>query len=269
MLMVATAVAIRIHNVVVFPELRAPDGFGHFTYIWYVAEVGRVPLAMTGWSFFHPPLYYAFMATVWNTFAALDPVTRLKIGTAGIAMLGLVHAFASYVLVRRRLPDNIAAQIAAPGLMLFLPVHLYTAGYLGNEALSATLCSFSLLALLWLLDRPTYTRAAVLGLFLGLAMLTKFTAVAIVAGAFATIGLRALLRRDIAAGIRLLGVSTVVLLSVCGWFYVRNIVEYGNPFQLSRDTLAVSRIENLQTQGKRDLWANGCRPWAGRRTTWW
>ena len=52
--MVVVGLAVRVNNVAVFPSLRGYDGFGHFTYIWYMAENWRVPLSTAGWSFFHP-----------------------------------------------------------------------------------------------------------------------------------------------------------------------------------------------------------------------
>ena len=57
--MVVVATVVYVNNVIVLPSLRAPDGFGHFTYIWLMASTGSVPWATEGWSFFHPPLYYA------------------------------------------------------------------------------------------------------------------------------------------------------------------------------------------------------------------
>ena len=251
--MVAVAVAVRIYNVAVFPALRAPDGFGHFTYVWYLADTGRVPLAMSGWSFFHPPLYYALMAGFWRLFAPLDPVIRLKLGTGLVALLGLVHAGVCYAFVRRRFPDDRVVQVAAPAFLLFLPVQLYTAGYLGNEALGAVLCSLSLLFLLRLLEHPVGSRAALLGLGLGLGMLTKFTALGIVIGAYASIAVSSFVRGNVQGGIRLLTITTAVMLAACGWFYARNVRIYGTPFQTSRDTLEVRRIENMQTKGDRGL----------------
>ncbi len=250
---VLLAIAVRLHNVAVFPGLRAPDGFGHFTYIWHMTDTWRVPLATSGWSFFHPPLYYAFMAAVWHLLADQDPVVRLQAGTAVVAVLGLLHAAVSFYFIRHRFPEEKLLQLVVPSLLLFLPVQLYSAGYLGNEALSAVLCSASLLALLLLLEKPTNTRAALLGLGFGLGMLTKFTALSIVAAGFATIGLRAVVTRQFAWGIRMLAIAGTVMLAVCGWFYARNLSLYGTPFQMSRDTLAVRRVEDLQTQGKRDL----------------
>src|SRR5438309_3575573 len=194
-LMVVVGAAVRLNNVVTFPALRGFDGYGHFTYIWFMADQWRVPLPTSGWSFFHPPLYYALMAGIWTALAPMDAVLRLTIGTGFIALLGLVHAFAIYAIARPYFPGQHVVHLLAAGLMLFVPVHLYAAEFLGNEALNSVLCTLSLVALLWVLQRPNVARAALLGACLGAAMLTKFTALAIVAGAFATLALQTVFRR--------------------------------------------------------------------------
>ena len=251
--MVAIAVAAYINNVIVMPSLRAPDGFGHFTYIWYFAETGLVPWATEGWSFFHPPVYYAFMAGIWNTFTMLDPIFRLKLGTGIISLLGIAQAGVAYLIVKRCLPANRVAQLLAIGIMLFLPLQLFTAGHLGNERLNAVFCGTSLLALLWLLDRPHWSRAIAFGALLGVALLIKFTALVVVAGSFATIALSFYFKREVVSGLKILSIVAIALMTVCGWYYVRNIDRYGTPFKMSRDTEMVKRVENLQAEGKRDL----------------
>lgn len=252
-LMFAIGAAIRVNNAMVFSPVRSYDGYAHFSYIWFMAENWRVPLSTAGWEFFQPPLYYAFMAWLWNWLAPLDPVLRLRLGTLAIALLGLSHAMVSYAIVRRYLPENRLAQLAAAGLMLFLPVHLYSAGFLGNEYLCAVFCSVSLLALLWLLRKPTAWRAVVLGLCLGVAMLTKFTGLVVVAGAFATIGARAVVRRQWPQALRTAAIVGVAMISVCGWYYARNVYLYGTPFKMSRETFLLQRYERLQAKGRRGI----------------
>jgi len=251
--MVAAGVAVRVNNVAVFPLLHGYDGFGHFTYIWYMAENWRVPLSPAGWSFFHPPLYYAFMASIWKLASGTDPVLRLKAGTMVMAMLSLAHAWVSYVVVRRYFPGKWLIHLLAVGLMLFLPVHLYSVAFLGNEGLNASLCSLSLLALLWVLEKENWQRAALLGLLLGLAMLTKFSALAVVAGSFATLGLRMVLRRRWSGGLRTLVIVGSVMMMVCGWYYARNVSLYGTPFKLSREEFMVAHVENTQPHAERGI----------------
>jgi len=252
-LMLAAGAAVRINNAAIFPPLQAYDGFSHFSYIWFMAEHWRVPLSTAGWEFFQPPLYYALMAGIWDALAPADPVLRLRIGTLAIATLGLSLAVVSYLIVRRYFPGNRLIHLLATGLMLFLPVHLYTAGFLGNENLTAILCAWSLLALLAVLRRPTVPRAAALGLVLGLAMLTKFTGLVAVVGAFGTIGLRAVVRRDWRGDARMAAIAGLVMLVVCGWYYARNVQLYGTPFKMSRELFMLQRYEHVQTKGQRGI----------------
>lgn len=254
LVLLLVAAAVRLNNVLTFPALRAFDGFGHFVYIWFMADQWRVPLATTGWSFFHPPLYYAFMASVWTTLSSTDPVWRLTIGTGIIALLGLVHGVAAFAIARRHLPHRPLVWVISAGLPLFVPVLLYSSGFLGNENLNGILCTISIFTLLWVLRGPGWARGAVLGACLGLAMLSKFTSIAIVAGALGSIGVQTAVRRNWKAGTATLMAATSMMLIVCGWFYARNVSVYGTPFKLSRDEFMVRHVENYQSQGKRDFW---------------
>ena len=253
--LLALGVAARLHNAWASPVLAGYDAFAHFTYIWFVADTGRVPLPTEGWSFFHPPLYYAFMAGLWNALAAWDPASRLKVGKLVVAALGCIPAAIAWVVVARRFPGNGLARLLAAALVLLIPVQVYSAGFLGNEGLHAVFGGLSLLALLGVLERPGWARAAALGLCLGLAMLAKFSAVAMATACLATIVARALLRREFAQGARVAVVATTAMLLVCGPYYARNVVVYGKPFQLSRETFMVAYVEGNQPQAARG-WAD-------------
>jgi tetratricopeptide (TPR) repeat protein len=251
--MVAVAAAVRINNALTYHPLQGYDAFGHFTYIWYMAETWRVPLSTAGWSFFHPPLYYVVMALFWKGLSGVDPFLRLRIGTAFMGLLSLTHAWVCYLIVRRYFPGDRLIHLLAVGLMLFVPVHLYGGAFLGNEGFGAVFCSLSILALLAALERPSASCGAVLGLFLGLAMLTKFTAFPVMIGALSALTLQSLHRRTILVGVRMIGACTLVILAVCGWYYARNISLYGTPFKLSRDAFIVRHVEDFQTNGTRTL----------------
>jgi len=170
-----------------------------------------------------------------------------------MSLLGLTHAAVAWTIVRRTFPAQPLAPLLAAGFMLFIPVHIYSAPFLGNEGLAAVLASLAILALLATLARPTALRHALLGLVLGLAMLTKFSTLAVVAGAFLTLALKALRSRRLAAGALHLGVATAVMLAVCGWYYARNVAVYGTPFVMSRSELLVRQVEGVQPQARRSL----------------
>lgn len=251
--MTVVAVAVRLHNVWTESVLGGYDAFAHFSYIWFLADTGRVPLADTGWEFFQPPLYYALMAIPWTAMDGVDGVTRLRAGTTLVALLGLIPVAVAVTVVRRRLPDERVVQLTTAGLMLFLPMHIYSAGFVGNEALNAVLGAVAFAVLLRTLEHPSHRNAAALGLVLGLAMLTKFTGVVAVATGLGTVALKGVRQRNVRGAARLLAVASAVLLAVCGWYYARNILLYGTPFRLSRDQLFLSRVENSQLQGERNF----------------
>ena len=252
-IMVLVALVVRVRNAIVFPPLLGYDGFGHFTYIWYVSKTWHVPLPTTGWSFFHPPLYYVLMAGLWNGLSSFDPFVRLHVGCVIMGILSLTHAAVVYVLVRRYVPGDRLIHLLAPGLMLFLPVLIYSAPFLGNEGLSAVLCSLSILALLNWVAAPSWRRSVVLGVALGLSMLTKVSGLAVVGGAFAALAMKAPRSERPRAAFANVALVAVVMLSICGWYYGRNIREYGTPLKLSRDEFIVKHVEDWETKGKRDF----------------
>jgi len=249
--LLALGAAARLHNAWTSPVMAGFDSFGHFTYIWYLAETGRVPLATHGWSFFHPPLYYALMASLWEALSAFDPALRLKAGKVLVAALGCLPALVAWQATRRRFPGNVRARLLAAALPLLVPVQIYTAGFLGNEGLQAVLSALSLGALLAVLRSPDNLRAMVLGVGLGLVMLTKFTGIVVVAGALGTIVLKGLVQRRHAEFARVAAVAAAAMFAVCGWFYARNALAYGSPFPLSRGTFLVAYVEDNQPRAAR------------------
>jgi len=252
-LLIAAGAAIRLWNALRFPLLTSYDGFAHFTYVWFVATTWKVPRPTAGWEFFQPPLYYAWMAAVWRAFAGLDAVLRLHAGVAVVALASLAHAGVAWDVVRRRLPDDRVVQALVLAFMLFLPVHLYAAGFLGNEGLAAVLCTLAFAVLLAELRRPSIGRSAALGVLLGLALLTKITALAVVAGAVATLALKGVVTgRDRAAVVHL-AVLLAVLVGTSGWYYARNVAEFGTPFVMSRRELMLRIIEDSQPQAQRSV----------------
>lgn len=245
--------AARLHNAWRAPALSGYDAFAHFTYIWFLADTGQVPLPTHGWSFFHPPLYYALMAGLWKALVSSDPLLRLKVGKVLVAALGCIHAAGAWWVVRRSFPQRPHLGWMAAAFTMLVPVQLYSAGFLGNEALNAVTASVGLLALLWTLEKPSAARAAVLGLALGLAMLAKFTAVVIVAASLTTIAWRGWSRGEVRGAAKTAAIAVGALLLVCGPYYLRSILVYGTPFQLSRDTFMVSYVEDNQPQAARGL----------------
>jgi hypothetical protein len=222
-----------------FAEIPLEIGFDarhHAAYVEYLLAEHRIPLATDGWSTFHPPLFYAMTALVvglTRTVVAEAPVWSWR---AIPFLSGLAHALAVFALARTLARSERMQRGEAVVALLFaalLPVHLYSSGYLSNEPLHAAFAGLaSLLAVRALLAERTSERcAAGIGAVLGLAALAKLSALALVPITMAALALKlvAVERRSGREALIPLGALAATAIAICGWFYLRNWIELGNP----------------------------------------
>jgi hypothetical protein len=253
-IVVGVAVAMRVHNSIVYPVPRGYDSFGHVIYIWYLLKTGRIPLANEGWSLFHPPLFFAVAAAMWRLLQRVDPIRVMHLISLAFSLLGLVPAYVTYLIVRRSFPASQLLRVVAPAFVLFLPVCIYTAPMIGNEGLHAVLCAVSIYCLLRTVTTATLGWSVALGVALGLALLTKFTAIGLVVASIVVLAVTGWQHRRIGFSTKSLAVTLALCAAISGWYYARNVVVFGNPFQMSRDFFFVQRIENAQAHGDRTLY---------------
>jgi 4-amino-4-deoxy-L-arabinose transferase-like glycosyltransferase len=137
------------------------------------------------------------------------------------------------LLARSAAPRRPALAAVAGGAAALQPQFIYTSGSITNDAAAAATCGVAL----WLLARVRCVRDAgpfhmlVLGVALGLAALSKASAVLLLVLTLAVILGRAL-RGPGPARLRWLGAAALVALSwagVAGWWYARNLLLYGEP----------------------------------------
>lgn len=137
--------------------------------------------------------------------------------------LGLETVLASYALFRTLWPNRPEHRVLALGVVAFHPHFVQVTATVNNDNLLFLLATLSL----WLVLRqmrtgPSWRRAAVLGLVLGAALLTKVNATFLVF----PVGLVTLLSpRTWRYALLTLGIVAVV----AGWWYVRNQERYGDP----------------------------------------
>jgi hypothetical protein len=205
------------------------DARHHLYYAAWIREKLALPLATEGWSTYHPPLFHALSAL------AL-PATGEPVGAA-LKLLpfagGFAVVIASFLLARRLVPDDAPAQALAVAFAAVLPVNLTGAAYFSNEPLHAGLAALAL----WLAadallsEKPGLRRAALPGLALGLAALTKFTGLVWLPVFALLFGARALLIDRAGPG-RALAIAAApvgAVLLVAGWFYARSWILLGDP----------------------------------------
>jgi 4-amino-4-deoxy-L-arabinose transferase-like glycosyltransferase len=160
-------------------------------------------------------------------------------------LFGVLTILVSWRIVRVLLPVEPALALATAAFVAFVPMHVNMTAAVDNDALSNLLLAVAVLGLLLWLQRGFAWRGAILlGFVMGLAALTKVTALVILPLAL----LAAILRyrragRDggHAHPFGALVVAYLVTLAVWGWWVLRNLLTYGlhDPLALDINRLVV------------------------------
>lgn len=188
------------------------DVGGHMDYARFIVETGRLPLAPDGWQMFQAPLYYLLSAPLyWLTHGAERALRVLPLAC------GALQVELGYRAARRVYPDREDLQAVGTLFAACLPMSLYLSQSAGNEPLAGAFTAAAIV-LAWSGATPL-----VVGLALGLALLTKATAVLIVLPICAWVYSK---RRDWREVVWVAGAA----LAVAGWYYLRNWAELGTPF---------------------------------------
>ena len=201
-------IILQFHNFAVFPIGRGFDTADHIQYINYLKTKHKIPLANEGWELHQAPLYY-LLASLFPNIAA---VRAMNLFFWFVLMIAAYFFFA-------KLFKNQAVGLWGVVLTTSLPAVLYLSPTISNEFFSGVMTS--LVIIFYCLNAPTF----VVGLFLGLALLSKTTAVLM----FAAIIIDKLMHRQ-----RFLLILITALL-IGGWFYARNIYFFHNPVATSAD----------------------------------
>ncbi|MGD8626944.1 MAG: glycosyltransferase family 39 protein, partial [Anaerolineae bacterium] len=254
------------------PLGEAPDEVPHFTYVRYLAQHGRLPDTTEEHEAFQPPLYYALGAalTFWiddeadAPFAVVgnayydvaDPRApkNLLLHTAAEAWpyrgwarawhlvrflsiaLGAVTIWAVFHLGRTLFPGQPAIPLLMAALTAFTPQFLFLSAVANNDNAATAFAALTLWQVAALLHDPPGTspwrRGILLGLFLGLGLLSKASLVALVPVVGLAVAVAAWRNRGPALVPRLLAAWTLVLglaALLAGWYFVRNWLLFGDP----------------------------------------
>ena len=276
------------------PAWQAPDEPAHYNYIAYLAEKGDFPVLHFGdyphayleqikaarfppgmpvtpirYESHQPPLYYGLAAPVYSL--AGGSLTALRLLSV---LLGAGIVVLAYGVARRVLPGRAAPALGAAAFVAFLPQHLATVSQVGNDVLAELLLAAVLFLLVGLVARPQGESPAlerraplVLGVLLGLILITKTTAYIAVPLALGVLVWRWLVDRAPARRILLEGLSILLPAAAIALpWYVRNIVVYGWP-----DFLGLIRHDQIVTGQMRTLQYVAEHGWAaywGRAAEW-
>jgi 4-amino-4-deoxy-L-arabinose transferase-like glycosyltransferase len=193
-----------------------------------------VPGEVGNWQGQHPPLYYYALAPVFLATKHMSLAGQLFVLRAASYLL----AWAGLCIVAAAALRGTAGQRAAPVLLaicawpLTFPMWFPEMSRIGNDSL-VTLFAACVFILLWRVTAATRWRDyALLGLALGLALLTKATFLPATAAVLLVLGLRALCayreRDELLRRIAWLCVTVLIMVAVCGWWYGMKLVETGS-----------------------------------------
>jgi hypothetical protein len=221
------------------PAYVGYDGPAHLEYVRFLLDNGKLPLPEDGFSMYHPPLFYGIAAAIVALFGggagadaasreAAEMMVRVVPVLAGAGQLAVAFA-----LSRRLFPGDALTASLSLLICALLPVNLYMSMYVSNEPLNALLAGCVLLSTTDLLLRDDLPLGRVLGLaaLLGLALLTKATSLLLLPLVGLALAFKhlALDRAGISSLAVRIGAGSAALAAVCGWYFVRNLVQLGRP----------------------------------------
>ena len=212
------------------------DVQNHLDYIFYLVNRHRIPVATDGWQMFQSPLYYVISAGWWSLSCCFcsgvwNLMTLLRFIPLACGIIQVELAYRAVVVV---FPGRSAAQIAGILVGGLLPMNLYISQAVGNEPMAGMLSAAAIVYTMHLLQNggPLHTRqTACLGLLIGLAVLTKVTAVLLI-----PLMVLAVLHlcTDGSGRVRTMTAQSAWLLGsiviVAGWYFLRNWLLLGTPF---------------------------------------
>ncbi len=163
-------------------------------------------------------------------------------------LIGATTVWVTYRLGREVFPDRPALALGAATIVAFIPQFLYLSGAVANDV-PAALCGA---AVLWacvrlLRNGPGLRADLTLGILYGLALLTKFHLLALLAVIELAYVLAVCRTRNWRAFLRANLIVLGMALLIAGWWFWRNWVLYGDP-------TGMSKVNELW--GGRPAWGN-------------
>ena len=237
-LLIGAVGVMAANNIFKLPFYHGFDFKGHIAYVEYVMKHWWIPLPTQGWTMFQAPLYYMLTAPLYAAAALVfEPERALQALRVLPLACGVLQVELSYRAGRYLWPNRDGLQMAATTVGGLLPASLYMSQYVGNEPLAGLLAGLVVVLGLRFYYEPERGRTkwalAMMGVALGLALLSKLTALflmpplaALMVYGFLTAPGERKARR--AAAALLLVFGTAVL--VGGWYYARNYIVLGRAF---------------------------------------
>jgi len=222
-------------NIFKLPVAMGFDIEGHMQYIRYVAENMSLPYASDGWQMFQAPLFYILSAIAYKACSGfVNNVPMEQILRILPLFFGALQIELGYRTMRLVFPNRNNLQIIGTWICGTMPVNIYMSQVVSNESLAGLLSAIVLFLCIKgfiVPDSKPIRSAAILGLFLGLALLSKAHAILLIPIVmiqyFMMFRSEANMRKSLYKSfLTMAGIAFLV----AGWFYIRNWIRLGKPF---------------------------------------
>ncbi len=222
-----TAIGIQNLRSLSFPF--GHDVEDHVEYIRYVQDHWRIPIASDGWEMHQPPVYYVLMAALLEIGGDASSLTW-NVGLVRVAGLvtGILLLYVAWLCMKRLFPKQALAAYFGICVAASIPLPLIQTHAISNDLLAALLFSGAILVSLHLTDTPSLKSCLGLGFIVGLAVLTKLTVLPPACALYIALAIRVIQTQNFTLqGMKLIGVPLVATVSVCGWYFLRNYLAFG------------------------------------------
>lgn len=223
--------ALRYSYMVNQHDVESLQSSGHLSYIYTIFN-GALPQT-NDWQFSHPPLHHIISAL----FVKLSTSANFSLGRA-FENIQLLTVFYSSVLmivgykILNVCKINGLGLILSSALLAFHPHFYILAGSINNDILMILLSMLSVLFLLKWWNKPCFKYALICGLFCGLAVATKVSAVLIACVTAVSVLVKLFNDKELKFWrVLLQSVSyLLVMLPLSLWHPIRNYILFNQPF---------------------------------------
>jgi len=224
-----------VHNLPRLPLDYGFDATSHTAYINYILKHNALPLSTSGWQMYQPPFFYLISAMIFKLCSLFLPYPEAIYSVKLIPFLsGVGQILILYLAAKLVFRDQPAIQMMSIVMSALIPMNIYCSHFISNEPLSALLISISLYLTLKILieNRCSNIVFGLLGLSIGLGLLTKMTTILLIPGIFIVLGYALFIENHYPvkqAFFRLFAVLCPIVL-ISGWFYIKNGLVFGKLF---------------------------------------
>jgi 4-amino-4-deoxy-L-arabinose transferase-like glycosyltransferase len=219
-----------VARVLTFCFLRPSNNDYHFGVIQLLVANGHLPLMTETRLADHPPLYYLLAAPFLKVFGSEKAVQFLSLSLS-IASLAVLYS----LIYRSGLVQGTLSQFYSLIVVCFLPQFVMFTLYVSNDTLAIFLGALIVWQSRRFIQSGGWKEGLLLAILTGLGLLTKVTFLAFVPALLALVVFIYIKRGSLTKACWATGAFLVIVLSIGGYKFIDNFVQFGDPFANSMD----------------------------------